>query len=372
MTPDVPPSPAAPTPTPEGYGRAIGTLLLGMGGFLTFGLVAQVLHPAWGLWATEIALFLGIPFALLKMSGKDPFAASTLGRPWAAGVGFGFAVGAVNFFALAVPLMWVSRELLPKEVLEAFDTSKIFQNQRPVDLAMLISGVCLAAPFCEEFFFRGTVQRGLMEKLPPSTSIVLCGFIFSAFHLDPVGLLARFELGVLFGLLSWRSGSLWPAIGAHFANNFVSSLSFFATKDQADEPLVWWVPLSMAMAGSLGLIALARLARVRPAVVTPPPSVPRPDPKRAGIGEAFFPWALGTLLSFGVVAAIDHRAISVNVVEIVNPVTVPGLPPLTADEEDELKQLRGKARDGSLPVNDYAKERRKLAETVKARSNAVK
>jgi uncharacterized protein len=372
VTPDTPPSPAAPSPTGEGYARAIMTLLLGMGGFLTFGLFAQVLHPAWGLWATEIALFLAIPFALLKMSGKAPFASSTLGRPWAAGLGFGFAVGAVNFFALAVPLMWVSRELLPKEVLEAFDTSKIFQNQRPVDLGVLIAGVCLAAPFCEEFFFRGTVQRGLMEKLPPSASIVLCAFIFSAFHLDPVGLLARFELGALFGLLAWRSGSLWPAIGAHFANNFVSSLSFFATKDQADEPLVWWVPLSMAMAGTLGLLALARLARVRPVVVTPPPLPATPEPKRAGIGEAFFPWALGTLLSFGVVAALDYRAINVNVIEVVNPVTLPGLAPLTADEEAELRALRGKARDGSLPTADYAKERRKLAEVVKARSQPIK
>lgn len=377
MTPDGAPPPAPP-PTAassegQGFARALITLLLGMGGFITFGLFAQVLHPAWGLWATEIVLFLGIPWALLKVAGKEPLSTSSVGRPWAAGLGFGFAVGAVNFFALAVPLMWLSRQLLPQEVLETFDSSKIFQNQRPGDLAMLIAGVCLSAPLCEEFFFRGTVQKGLMERFPAPRAIVFCGFIFSAFHLDPVGFLARWELGVLFGLLAWRSGSLWPSIAAHFANNAVSSLSYFATKDASSgEELVWWVPASMAMAGTLGLLALARLGRVRPRVLTPPPAPPpRPDPKPVGVAEAFFPWALGALVSFGALAAVDHRAIATNAVEVMNPVTLPGGPELTQDEEARLKALREQARDGKLATSDYARERRTLAEAVKQRAKSA-
>lgn len=373
VTPDGAPPPAplptAPDGESQGFARALLTLMLGLGGFITFGLFAQVLHPAWGLWATEIVLFLGVPYALLKVAGKEPLSTSALGRPWAAGLGFGFAVGAVNFFALAVPLMWLSRQLLPREVLETFDASKIFQNQRPVDLALLIAGVCVSAPLCEEFFFRGTVQKGLMEKLPAPRAIVLCGFIFSAFHLDPVGFLARWELGVLFGLLAWRSGSLWPSIAAHFANNAVSSLSYFATKDSSSgEELAWWVPASMAMGGTLALIALARLARVRPAVLTPTPTPARPDPKPQGVAEAFFPWALGALLSFGALAAVDHRAIATNAADVMNPVTLPGGPPLTKDEEAQLQALREKARAGELSTGDYGKERRAIAEAVKRRA----
>jgi uncharacterized protein len=370
VTPDPAPTPAPNLPAEgQGFARAMITLLLGMGGFLTFGLFAQVLHPAWGLWSTELVLFLGIPFALLKVAGKNPLATSGLGKPWAAGVGFGFAVGAVNFFALAVPLMWVSRQLLPKEVLDTFDSSKIFQNQRPADLFFLIAGVCLAAPVCEEFFFRGTVQKGLMERLPAPRSIVLCGFIFSVFHLDPVGFLARFELGVLFGLLAWRSGSLWPAMAAHFANNLVSSLAYFATKSASDDALEWWVPASMAMAGTLGLLALVRLARVQPQVLTPPPALPALDGKPQGVAEAFFPWALGALLSFGALAAIDHRAITTNAVDVMNPVTLPGGPPMTDDEETRLKALRRQARDGELPMSDYTRERRKLGDAVRQRGD---
>ena len=368
MTPDGTPS-SSPPPAWEarGFNRAMVAMVLALGAFLTFGLIAQVLHPAWGLWATEIVIFFGVPYALLRIGGQSPLATSGLGRPWLAGLGWGFALGAVNFFALAVPLMWLSRQLLPQEVLDAFDTSKIFQNQRPVDLGFLIAGVCLSAPICEELFFRGTVQKGLLERLEPQRAVVMCALIFSAFHLDPVGFLARFELGVLFGLLALRTGSLWPSIAAHFANNAVSSLAYFATRDAAEEPLVWWVPLSMAAAGSLGLVALVRLARVRPSVVTPPLLLPRPDPKPLSIGEAFFPWALGALVSFGLLAAIDYRAIATNAVEVMVPVTLPGRAAPSALDEEELKAWRKQAREGSLSLEDYKKKRRALAEEIKER-----
>jgi uncharacterized protein len=353
------------------FNRALLVMFLGLAGFLTFGLFAQVLHPAWGLWATEVSIFFGFPFALYRLSGKAPLRESTLGKPWLAGIGWGFALGAVNFFAMAVPLMWLSRQLLPQQVLDAFDASKMFENQRPGDLVFLFLGVCLAAPLCEEFFFRGAVQRGLMERLPPARAIVLTGFIFSAFHLDPVGLLARFELGVLFGLIAWRSGSLWPSIAAHFANNFVSTVSYFATKDSPEEPLVWWVPLSMAMAGTLGLIALVRLARVRPGVVTPPPVEPKLDPPAAGVGEAFFPWALAALLSFGALALIDYRGIATNAVEVMNPVALPGQTQPSPLDEDQLKEWRRQARAGELTPEAYAKERRKMAAEIKQRGPPV-
>lgn len=353
------------------FGRAIATLLLGLGGFLSVGLVAQVLHPGWGLWVTEVVLFLGIPYVLLRTAGLSPFSAAGLGRPWAAGLGFGFGLGAVNFFALAVPLMWVSRTLLPQEVLDAFDSSKLFENQRPVDLWLLISGVVLAAPVCEELFFRGVVQRGLGSRFAPARSVVLCSLLFSLFHLDPVGFLARFELGVLFGLLAWRSGSLWPAIGAHLANNLVSSASYFATKGQDEVPLAWWVPASMFMAGSLGLLALARLARIRPAVLTPPkaPAAGEDLPAR-GFFSAAWPWALGALVSFGLVFAVDHRAVRTNAADLGAPVTRPGDPPLTKEEEDELAAWRRQARDGALPIEEYKQRRRALADAVKARARA--
>ncbi len=121
-------------------------------------------------------------------------------------------------------------------------------------------GVSVAAPLREELFFRGFMQRGLAEQRGPARAIVVTAFVFSAFHLDPVGLAARFELGVLFGLLAWRAGSLWPAIAAHAANNAISSVLFFAAGDAKEADLVWWVPVSMFVVGNLALAALVQAA----------------------------------------------------------------------------------------------------------------
>ena len=41
--------------------------------------------------------------------------------------------------------------------------------------------------------------------------MLVTAVIFSAFHFDPVGFVARVEFGVLFGALRLYTGSLWPA-----------------------------------------------------------------------------------------------------------------------------------------------------------------
>ena len=51
----------------------------------------------------------------------------------------------------------------------------------------------------------------------PWAGILVTAFIFSAIHFQFYGFIPRFILGILLGLIYWYSGSLWPAIVAHFA-----------------------------------------------------------------------------------------------------------------------------------------------------------
>jgi len=146
-------------------------------------------------------------------------------------IGFGFALGAVNFFAIVVPIQFAAQSIAPLWMKEQFDMSHLLENQTPWELAALIGGVGLAAPFCEEFVFRGVLQQGLMSSLSNARrAIAWTAVIFSAAHLDPVGFSARLELGVLFGILFWKTGSIWPGAMAHAANNLVSTGIYFAVK----------------------------------------------------------------------------------------------------------------------------------------------
>ncbi|MDD2635474.1 MAG: CPBP family intramembrane metalloprotease [Bacteroidales bacterium] len=87
----------------------------------------------------------------------------------------------------------------------------------------------------EEFLFRGIIQRHLIDWIKkPHLAILLSGIIFSAVHFQFYGFIPRVILGVLFGYLVYYSGSLWPAIFAHFFNNAMAVISFKLGGDSLD------------------------------------------------------------------------------------------------------------------------------------------
>lgn len=257
--------PLAPEPKLIPRPLAVAATLLVLGLFLTVGGGSQLINVGIGLWFTEIFIFLGVGWVLLGRRGLKPAVATGLLPARPAQGAFGFALGVANFFALVVPIQWAAQSLVPPAWREAFDSSQIFEGQSSIELGIIVLGVSLAAPVCEEFFFRGILQQGLLPPaFSPARAVTITAFVFSAFHLDPVGFLARVELGVLFGLLFLRTGSLWPSIGAHAANNLVSTVLFFVTQEtagaQGDAP-EGRVVAGFSLMGLAVLWALASAAR---------------------------------------------------------------------------------------------------------------
>ena len=86
------------------------------------------------------------------------------------------------------------------------------------DLLLNLVLVAVFAGVGEELFFRGVLQRLFIKLFKnPWAGILVTAFIFSAIHFQFYGFIPRFILGILLGLIYWYSGSLWPAIIAHFA-----------------------------------------------------------------------------------------------------------------------------------------------------------
>jgi membrane protease YdiL (CAAX protease family) len=81
---------------------------------------------------------------------------------------------------------------------------------------------------CEEWLFRGVIQKKLVTTLPkPWMGIVLTAIIFSAIHFQFAGFIPRMFLGILLGYLYFFSGNIWIAIWGHFVFNGVQVLSKF-------------------------------------------------------------------------------------------------------------------------------------------------
>jgi len=85
---------------------------------------------------------------------------------------------------------------------------------------LVVVGVVLAAPLAEEIVFRGYLQGALHEMVSPRAAVVLAAAAFGLAHglhyALPTGL-----LGLLFGWLVQRHGSMWPAVAAHALHNGV-------------------------------------------------------------------------------------------------------------------------------------------------------
>lgn len=99
---------------------------------------------------------------------------------------------------------------------------------------------------CEELAFRGYILNGLLKRFRPRSAILLTSFLFALFHMNVFQFLPAFFLGVILGLLTVRSRSLFPAMIFHFLYNAVL-LSSPALRSMAQEWLAeGWVPASLA------------------------------------------------------------------------------------------------------------------------------
>jgi membrane protease YdiL (CAAX protease family) len=84
--------------------------------------------------------------------------------------------------------------------------------------SLIIIGLLPA--IAEEFLFRGCLQT-IFKRWTGNThlAIWITAIIFSTIHLQFFGFLPRMLLGALFGYMVAWSGSIWPAVWAHFINN---------------------------------------------------------------------------------------------------------------------------------------------------------
>ena len=340
--------------------------------FITVGAAVQVLNVGFGLWFTEVFLFLGVPWVLLRLSGRLPVEATGLSRLQVGPALVGLAAGAVNFFAAVVPLQFLSTSLAPDSMRLMFDQARVFEQLEPWELWAVLGGVTLAAPVCEEFFFRGVLQPGLFDAAGARGALrplLLTSFLFSLFHFDPVGFLARWELGLLFGWLAWRSGSLWPGILAHAANNGVSSALFLLGRGREEESLRWPLVVGMAAVGAAVFTSLLRWALSHPGwwpgPATEHPAVARP---RSGPRLAL-PWLAAAAVSSVALVGLDPRGVRLNLLDL----TGERLAPLPKDAPADLKaaraelaEVRKKARHGELPLEAYGAARKARVEAEDA------
>jgi membrane protease YdiL (CAAX protease family) len=144
------------------------------------------------------------------------------------------------------------------------ETAELFRHHGRsgflLPLSLMIGGL---PALCEEVLFRGYVQTCLTRRVGGAAGVVVASAVFALFHLDPVHIVAVFPIGLWMGWITLRSGSLLPAMLAHFLNNLLSVLQ--VVLDPSDQPemlalptlLVFLAILGSGLAGVTGTILVA-------------------------------------------------------------------------------------------------------------------
>ncbi len=276
--------------------------------------------PTWAWWAAPVAILLGLvlgsigsiivdvlggaggtsvshPTAVVSIVGDIVFdlcfvAAALVmvvasdriegRRPSAAEFGFrrtplrraivAFVVAALAYYILtdiyAIVFGLHGKDKLPSELSDT-------HNQ--VALVLTTVFVCAVAPICEEFFFRGflfgTLRKMRLTVAGRDLSVwvaaLITGLLFGLVHAgsaSPQYLVPLGFLGFVLCIVRWRTGSLYPCMALHSANNAVAL---------GVDTLHWSAPEILGLIlGAWALIALV----VGPIGAGSPPIVQRRAP----------------------------------------------------------------------------------------------
>ena len=186
------------------------------------------------------ALAAGLALFLPHEPGQDPRGRiadhlALRGAAWPLLVGGG--LGAVTIWTFP---SWVATELIElvpsyQSTLELITT--MLQTGPLPGRVILAFSVVVSAPLFEELIFRGYLWRVLEQALPPAAVWIGTSLLFAGYHMDPIHVVSLLPTALFLGWLRWVSGSVWPAILAHFVNNGIATLAAVLVPPHVDGEL---------------------------------------------------------------------------------------------------------------------------------------
>lgn len=143
----------------------------------------------------------------------------------------------IVWWAVSMPLIqfiyWVNLKLPLSQWIKNTDNQQnelielILHYQNGAELTLVVVLLAILPAICEEFFFRGFLQRQLKRLFNNEVSAVFAAaFIFSAIHFQFQGFLPRMALGIILGFSLMWTKSIWIPIVLHATHNLFSLLGF--------------------------------------------------------------------------------------------------------------------------------------------------
>ena len=98
------------------------------------------------------------------------------------------------------------------------------------DLILYLFLIAVLPAIFEEFTHRGVLLSGLEDRGSEMSAVIWSAVLFGLMHENPNQMLFTTFGGILFALAAVKTGSILPAVIAHFANNAIATLLDYSTQ----------------------------------------------------------------------------------------------------------------------------------------------
>lgn len=189
-------------------------------------------------------------------------------------------LAAVGILGLQPVVQWLAQinQSMPlPEGIRMLEESQLQMIQKVLEsnlgLGFNVVMLALVPAICEEVLFRGYAQRQFERASGAAGGILLSGVLFGVYHLRPSQVLPLIVIGLFLAYLTWRTGSLWPAILVHLLHNGIAVAMAHVAQQRADislenldaMPVPWYAVLGgFVIVGGVLYVLHPLARRLRP------------------------------------------------------------------------------------------------------------
>jgi len=119
-----------------------------------------------------------------------------------------------SLIALLISVAVTQLGIEPEGIKQAMEVAR-----EPAAFLASLAVMAGLAPLVEESVFRGLLYGWLAGRWGGAVAWIVSSLAFAAAHMELAHIILVLPLGLWFGWLRWRTGSLWPSLVAHVMNN---------------------------------------------------------------------------------------------------------------------------------------------------------